>query len=94
MLYEQLAAMPGDEDMQDVMRIWEELQPDSVAEAWQLGHDSGREEGLEEGHEEGVQEARCETAERMIRAGYSDRDVETATQFSKDEIAKLRNVGL
>ncbi len=82
MLYEQLAAMPGDEDMQDVMRIWEELQPDSVAEAWQLGH------------EEGVQEARCETAERMIRAGYSDRDVETATQFSKEEIAKLRNGGL
>ncbi len=75
MLYEQLAAMPGDEDMQDVMRIREELQPDSVAEAWQLGHDTG----LEKGHEKGVQEARCETAERMIRAGYSDRDVETAT---------------
>ncbi len=86
MLNEQLVAMPGDEDMQDVMRIWEELQPDSVAEAWQLGHDSGREEG--------VQDARCETAERMIRAGYSDRDVETATQFSKEEIAKLRNGGL
>ncbi len=89
MLNEQLVAMPGDEDMQDVMRIWEELQPDSVAEAWQLGHDSG----LEKGHEKGVQETRCETAERMIRAGYSDRDVETATQFSREEIAKLRNGG-
>ncbi len=106
MLNEQLVAMPGDEDMQDVMRIWEELQPDSVAEAWQLGHDSGREEGRvegreegrEEGHvkgrEEGAQESRCQIAERMIRAGYSDRDVETATQFSQEEIAKLRNGGL
>ncbi len=93
-LYEQLAAMPGDEDMQDVMWIWEELQPDSVAEAWQMGHNTGLEKGLEKGHEKGVQEAKCETAERMIRAGYSDRDVETATQFSREEIAKLRNGGL
>ncbi len=70
--------MSGNGNMQDVMRILEELQPDSVAEAWQLGH------------EKGVQE----TAERMIRAGYSDRDVETATQFSREKIAKLRNGGL
>ncbi len=78
----------------------QEGREEGLVEGHEKGLVEGHEKGLVEGHEKGLVEGREEVrekirriAQRMLRAGISDQDIETITQLNKDEITKLRNGG-
>ncbi len=89
------AGGPGDAVMQEAIDIWEQHQPDSGQEMWDLALEQGAmqgwEKGLEEGVEKGARERSCQIAIRMMDEGYSDREIETLTQLSSTEITQLKN---
>ncbi len=94
----QQAMVPGDEAMREVLRDWNEFQPDSAAEARAFGRgegiEEGKREGIQEGKKAGIQETRCEVAKRMLREGLADADVERYTGLTSTKIARLRNRGI
>ncbi len=57
----------------------------------QQGLEQGLEQGLDKGLEKGTRDARWSIARSMIAEGYDDREIQTLTQLSKQEIATLKN---
>ncbi len=89
---------PGDAVMQEAIDIWEQYQPDSGQEMWDLaleqgvmqGWEKGLEEGLQQGLEKGAQDRSCQIAIRMMGEGYGDREIQMLTQLSWQEISQLK----
>ncbi len=77
--------------MQEAIDIWEQHQPDSGQEMWDLALEQGAMQGWEKGVEKGARERSCQIAIRMMGEGYSDREIETLTQLSSTEITQLKN---
>ncbi len=88
------ATRPGDERMQELVQQWEGVYPDSVAEAEQMGVEKGRKQGIQEGIEQGIEQGARQVqmtiAERMVRAGKSDEEIQQFTNITLEEIAQLR----
>ncbi len=68
--------------MQELIQQWEEVYPDSFAEAELMG----REKGIEQG----VRQTQMAIAERMVRAGRPDQEIEQFTNITPEQIAQLR----
>ncbi len=77
--------MPEREQLEEIMRQWKGVMPQSVAEAEARGNKIGEERG--------AHKAACEMAERLIRDGKSDLEVQRYTKLSTEEIEQMRNGG-
>ena len=91
----------------EIIKEWNGVLPESYGEAYSQGIEKGRIEGIEEGRKEGKKEGRIEGieegkkevirqttyefAQRMIEDGMPAPDIQRYTQLSLEEIEKLRN---
>lgn len=64
----------------------------SMCEFIQKLRDEGRNEGLLVGRNEGKKEAKTETAKKMISIGLPIETIMSVTDFSREEIEKIRSV--
>ena len=69
----------------EIIKEWNGVLPQSYGEAYS--------QGIEKGEEKGIRQATYEFARRMIQDGVPDSDVQKYTQLPLDEIEKLRNGG-
>ncbi len=104
--------------MQELVQQWEEVYPDSFAEAELMGREKGIEQGIEQGLEQGIEQGleqgieqgleqgieqgleqgieqgarqtQMAIAERMVRAGRPDQEIEQFTNITPEQIAQLR----
>ncbi len=88
--------------MQELIQQWEEVYPDSFAEAELMGREKGIEQGIEQGLEQGIEQGlkqgieqgvrqtQMAIAERMVRADRPDQEIEQFTNITPEQIARLR----
>ncbi len=82
---------PGDSYMQEVLEIWKDELPETMAEVYEKGVEMGVEMGMEKGMEKGAQNNAREVAVRMIQGGMSDQAVQEISKLTLQEIKELRN---
>ncbi len=89
------AGGPGDAVMQEAIDIWEQYQPDSGQEMWDLalehGANQGWEKGLEEGVKKGMEKGRAEGLDEGLGKGLQqglDKGLEKGARDARSSIAQ------
>ncbi len=80
------AKKPGDEKMAQVMRLWEGVMPETLAEA----EAQGMEKGIEKGMEKGMEKTLNSVALRMLRDGFDVNFIRKYCELNEEQIRKLK----